>query len=98
MHAGSFDRGHINAFFFQERDNLPIGGNEAVFGAAGDPDEMLLGIRFGVHLRKIRSEVVAEAAGAETNDPRKFVGTVQAREKRFRTSHGKAGDSAGVTA
>jgi hypothetical protein len=37
VHAGRFDVGVLNAFRFQPLTQISIGGDEAVFGAAGNP-------------------------------------------------------------
>src|SRR5258708_8456437 len=48
--AGCFDGREVNVLGLEPVAELAVGLDQAVFGAAGDPKEVQLGVRFGIEL------------------------------------------------
>jgi len=86
----------LDAFAGEPGAEIAIDFNQAVFGAAGDPEQVKLLAGFGVQRGKFLIEFGSEAAGAESADVGKFIKSVEAGEQRFGAAHGQAGDGAGV--
>jgi len=73
VHAGSFDVGVLDAFGGEPGSEIAIDFDQAVLGAAGDPEQVKLLAGFGVECRKFLVEFGGETAGAKRADVGKCI-------------------------
>uniref|UniRef100_E6PZ47 Uncharacterized protein n=1 Tax=mine drainage metagenome TaxID=410659 RepID=E6PZ47_9ZZZZ len=103
VHSGRFDRHHGNVLRLDPGDQSPVTGDEAILGAAGDPQQAQrsgagpFGTRPLDEQRKFPGIVRAHPAGTEGPDPAEGVEMVQPSQKRLGTAHGLASDCAVLT-
>ena len=93
--AGGFDSGDGEAFCFEVGDELAVGFEEAVLGAAGDPEEAevrcLCGVGRGEH-GKLGCRIEEVDGGAEAADGGELPGVIKADLQALEATHGEAGD------
>src|SRR5262249_42474068 len=94
--AGRLDVREADAFGREPLLQLAVRVDEAILGAAGDPEQAQLLVRAGTELGKNGIELLAQAAGTEGADPGEAVQGVQADEERFGAAHREAGDGTGA--
>ena len=98
VHAGCFDVGVLDVVGVEPLAELAVDFDQAVFSAAGDPQQPDLRIGPGVKIGEFLLEFRRETTRAESANPGKFVEGVQAREQRFGSAHGQPGNGAGGAA
>jgi hypothetical protein len=77
---------HRHTFRFQEGNHLAVGIDQAILGAAGDPEQLQVG-RLWVEPGKLVLLVEVVYRRREAADPCEFVGIVQAGVERLQSAH-----------
>jgi len=81
VHAGRFDVGVRDIFGRQPFAEVAVDFDQAIFGAAGDPQQLDLRIGPGIKIGELLVEVRREAAGTECTNVCELVERVQAGEQ-----------------